>query len=33
MRSGGNVPSAMLFTGTIASIMPTPRKTCGHSNS
>ena len=28
-RSGGSVPSATLVIGTIASIMPKPRKICG----
>ena len=28
-RSGGSVPSAMLVIGTIASIMPKPRSSCG----
>ena len=30
MRSGASVPSAVLVTGTIDNIRPTPRKICGH---
>ena len=32
-RSGASVPSAMVLVGTIASIMPMPRRICGTSNS
>src|SRR5262249_40690580 len=32
-RSGARVPSAVLVTGTIAKISPSPRKICGHSSS
>ena len=28
-RSGGSVPSAMVLAGTIANIMPMPRRICG----
>ena len=32
-RSGGSVPSAVLVTGMMANISPTPRKICGHNSS